>query len=243
MTGAEATLLAGLVGGGSAVLAAGLATFGTYKVTNRSIAAQARSEGQERLTEMYTDLMYLLHSVMASVEATRARVRLSNRVIPSSLSPAEQSRIGARVETLAAESIRRRLPPWQSKVLMFNIGVGQLDESRVNRRGGVREITQRLNGQRSGATWIRTVSSSGHRRKSLRTSSGPNCPQTPSSHQLVGVPVARPYLHPALQELPPSDPRHGLKAHGGTPHLRPGRHDHPPALALTGQRQRRRSGP
>ena len=85
---------------------------------------------------MYTDLMYLLHSVMASVEATRARVRLSNRVIPSSLSPAEQSRIGARVETLAAESIRRRLPPWQSKVLMFNIGVGQLDEISGEPEGG-----------------------------------------------------------------------------------------------------------
>src|SRR5271157_3697288 len=47
ISGAEATVIAGLVGGGSAVLAAGLATIGTYKVTDRAVK-EAKAEGDRQ---------------------------------------------------------------------------------------------------------------------------------------------------------------------------------------------------
>ena len=47
ISGVEATVIAGLVGGGSAFLAALLATIGTYKVTTRSVVA-ALTEGDRQ---------------------------------------------------------------------------------------------------------------------------------------------------------------------------------------------------
>lgn len=41
MTGGEAAVIAGAVGAGSAIVAAAIATFGTYRVTQRSIAADS----------------------------------------------------------------------------------------------------------------------------------------------------------------------------------------------------------
>lgn len=49
ISGSEATMIAGIVGGGSAVLAAGLATLGTYGVTKRSVVAAA-AEGERQRT-------------------------------------------------------------------------------------------------------------------------------------------------------------------------------------------------
>ena len=64
MTGAEAAVIAGVVGGGSAILAASVATFGTYKVTSRSIAAEStwrREERiQQRIEQAYIEVSHVL---------------------------------------------------------------------------------------------------------------------------------------------------------------------------------------
>lgn len=128
MTGAEATLLAGLVGGGSAVLAAGLATFGTYKVTTRSITAQTAQAREARLADAYIDLLWLVHNVMIRVEATRPRVVLSPEPELPEFSSAEEARIRARVRAIGSAPVRNQLQQWQATVMGFRFSVGELDQ-------------------------------------------------------------------------------------------------------------------
>jgi hypothetical protein len=72
MTGAEATLIAGIVAGGTAVLAATVATIGTYKVTTRSInagATQQREERmQQRIEQAYTEVLTYISNSIAYVD-------------------------------------------------------------------------------------------------------------------------------------------------------------------------------
>jgi 5-methylcytosine-specific restriction endonuclease McrA len=71
----------------------------------------------------------------------------------------------------------------------------------------------------------------GHRHWwSVRPHSSRSRHLSPSSDELFSVPLARPHLRPALQELPPSDPFHRLHAvRTVTDWVRV---DHPPATAL-----------
>ena len=128
MTGAEAAVIAGLVGGGSAVLAAGIATIGTYKVTNRSITAEVERAREERLAEAYIDLMWLVHSVMAWVEITRPRVHLTNQPDPpSEISYSDETQIKARVQAIGTTAVRDRLALWRAMLTGFRLAVGELD--------------------------------------------------------------------------------------------------------------------
>ena len=59
----------------------------------------------------------------------------------------------------------------------------------------------------------------------------------PGPRQPVSMPLARPHGLPSHGVLPPAPPRHRLVARIGVAHLgRPLRNDHPPALALSGDR-------
>ena len=114
MTGAEAAVIAGAVGGGRAVLAAGLATFGTYKATDRSVRAQAGREREQRLAEAYIDLTRLIYTVMTRVEVTRPKVMFKPPPdTPASISAPDQIRIMSRIRALGSEGVRGQLDAWQ----------------------------------------------------------------------------------------------------------------------------------
>lgn len=129
MTGAEATLLAGLVGGGSAVLAAGLATFGTYRVTTRSVDAQTTRAREERLAEAYIDLVWLIHTAMFHVARTRQPQFVTTDQPDSPMvASAEEWRIRARVQAIGSEAVRTRLREWHNTAIRFNGFGGELNQ-------------------------------------------------------------------------------------------------------------------
>jgi len=128
MTGAEATLLAGVVAGVSAAAAAGFAALGTYKATDRSVDAQRQHEDRRRLVEAYVDLVWLVQTNMSQVEAARPRIVVSNLDTSPEVAYIEETRIRARVETLGSAAVRSRLLSWLSARIYFTIALGQLDE-------------------------------------------------------------------------------------------------------------------
>jgi hypothetical protein len=134
ISGAEATVIAGIVGAGSALLSASLATFGTYKVTNRSIRSQEERARQERLAEAYIDLQWFVFTEMSRVNNLREPWRLSpvELLLPNvNESPVEDSadelRIMSRVRLVGGPIVRARLSEWSSSVVLFRLAVWNLD--------------------------------------------------------------------------------------------------------------------
>ena len=129
MTGGETALLAASIAGGAAVVAALGATYGTYKVTDRSIKAQADRDREQRLVEACADLMWLVYCVMAKVEQQRPRFEFVDEPedVPD-ISIAEETRIKARVQTLGSANVRNHLELWRAMLNGFRMPLGLLDE-------------------------------------------------------------------------------------------------------------------
>ena len=81
VTASQAALIAGIVGGGSAILAAAIATFGTYKVTNRSIAADVtgrrEERRQQRIEDAYIEIQTYLSRCIKYVNEVRVGIDVS----------------------------------------------------------------------------------------------------------------------------------------------------------------------
>jgi hypothetical protein len=124
----DSTVIAGIVGGGSAVLAAGIATLGTYKVTSRSISGEKARDRDARLADTYIDLIWLVHSTMVRVESARPKVKYFGDPDIPVISPADEARIKARVQTIGSSNVRDRLTDWRRALNMFRVTLGILDE-------------------------------------------------------------------------------------------------------------------
>ena len=123
MTGGETALLA------AALVGALGATFGTYKVTNRSIEAQRTREREERLVDAYSDLILLVHCAMAKVERERPRVAFRGDADEyPDMGINEETRIKTRVQAIGSTAVRNKLELWRAMLSGFRMSVGILDE-------------------------------------------------------------------------------------------------------------------
>jgi|HubBroStandDraft_6_1064221.scaffolds.fasta_scaffold185860_3 hypothetical protein len=128
VTGAEATLLAGIVGGVSAAAAAGFAAFGTYRATNRTVTAQRQQEDRNRIAQAYIDLLGLVQTKMTQVDVTRPQLVIVAPAEVADVSFADEARIRAQIEAVGSSSVRSKLFEWRAALLSFRIAVGDLDE-------------------------------------------------------------------------------------------------------------------
>lgn len=117
ISGAEATVIAGIVGGGSAVLAAGLATIGTYKVTQRSVEAQARIAREDRRFDREADTYLAANQFLLPLEAwlvwikmvAEGRPEAEKLVRPEPPTDQQFQDMMARLRTFAADDVGDRL--------------------------------------------------------------------------------------------------------------------------------------
>jgi hypothetical protein len=122
MTGAEATLIGAIVGGGTAVLAAAVATICTYKVTKRSIDADAAQKREERMQQRielaYTEILTYLSNSIAHVDLcmTHSADDLDSE-IPSAPSLEPSRRAAAQLHSSAL--VRRGWAGFESKMTSF----------------------------------------------------------------------------------------------------------------------------
>lgn len=128
MTGAEATLLAGIVAGVSAAAAAGFAALGTYQATERAARVQSQQEDRKRLCDAYIDLIWLAQMTMVQVESARSRTVVDVGADAAGVDYADEVRIRARVQALGSAAVRSRLLSWSTSLLYFRIALGQLNE-------------------------------------------------------------------------------------------------------------------
>jgi hypothetical protein len=128
VTGAEATLLAGIVGGVSAAAAAGFAAFGTYRATNRTVTAEGQQEDRNRIAQAYIDLLWLVQPKLTQVDVTRPQLVIVAPAEVADVSIADEAKIRARIEALGSSAVRSKLFEWRAALLSFRIAVGHLDE-------------------------------------------------------------------------------------------------------------------
>jgi hypothetical protein len=128
VTTSEAIVLAAAVGAGSALLAAGVATFGTYRVTTRSIGAQASRDREARLAEVYFDMLWLVQTTMFRVELIRPMLHFTSQGDPPRIAPGEEPRIKAKIQAVGSVPIRDKWQEWRTYINGFVVAVGQLDE-------------------------------------------------------------------------------------------------------------------
>jgi hypothetical protein len=129
MTGGETALLGAAIGGGAALIGALGATFGSYKVTDRSIAAQVARDREQRLVEAYTDLIWLVYCVMVRVEMERPRMGLGGAPdnVPE-ITIIEETRIKTKVQAIGSTAVRDKLDLWRAMLNGFRLPLGLLDE-------------------------------------------------------------------------------------------------------------------
>jgi hypothetical protein len=154
ISGAEATVIAGLVGGGSAVIAATLATIGTYAVTDRSVK-EVKSEGdrqrtadeaERRLDRQHAwDLAaedrqqlrrrdaYVTLQIYATGWSNYARWRIRNfetsPPTPAPELPQLEPHTIATAELLASQSVADAVAEFTNKLMLFRVAIGSYEEA------------------------------------------------------------------------------------------------------------------
>jgi hypothetical protein len=144
VTGAEATIIAGIVGAGSAVIASAVATFGTYRVTKRSGNEDRK---QERIRDAYVTIQLYVNKWGNYATWTANPELIAQHLRPELPTVSDEAEAVAAL--MASDKIVAAVKDFNKKLDSFRSALGVTDEAQRTMNQNAPETVSQL-----GDSWM-----------------------------------------------------------------------------------------